>query len=410
VRAAPLPRAVLAAGVALLAGVALGPRGAAAHPMNASAFDAFTTGKDVRVDFRLEAASAVGVLNRSGTPGAPFLAGTIEGHADVLLAYVAARFSVRNDDDACAPEPPGQVLLHPQTSKVLFTVTYRCAGDLDVLTVRSTLFDEEQAPHPIILTLHHQRALERYFLSRSVPEAVIPLPRLAQVLPMADDGSRQFHMATPPPGAFAGRAKVAVGVPVARASAGPGGGFLGLFRGFFGQGILHILGGLDHVLFVISLLIVVRGWRQLAAVVTSFTVAHSLTLGLGALGLVTLPPRFVEPVIALSILYVAVENVVRATPRARLGVTFAFGLVHGFGFSGVLRDLGLPAGQVVPALLGFNLGVETGQLLIVAPLFPLVVWAQGRARLFPRVRVGVNASVALIACWWFAQRAFGVPG
>jgi hypothetical protein len=257
--------------------------------------------------------------------------------------------------------------------------------------LRSLLFHDEGTPHQIIGTFHHQRALEHYFLSPGMPEAVIPLARLAQVMPMAADGSRQVRMATPPPGAF---------IPVQQQ---PSSGF----AHFVKEGVLHILGGIDHILFILSLLIVIRRWRELGAVVTSFTVAHSVTLALGALGVVHISPRIVEPLIALSIIYVAVENVVRLAPRARLGVTFGFGLVHGFGFSSVLRDLGLPRGQLVPALLGFNLGVEAGQLIIVAPLFPLVFWLQGRAAAYRRVRVGVNASVALVAAWWFVQRLVG---
>jgi hypothetical protein len=139
-------------------------------------------------------------------------------------------------------------------------------------------------------------------------------------------------------------------------------------------------------------------------VVTSFTVAHSVTLAVGALGVVRISPLIIEPLIALTIIYVAAENVLRLAPRARLGVTFAFGLVHGFGFSSVLRDLGLQRGQLVPALLGFNLGVELGQLLVVAPLFPLVILLQRRADTYRRVRLSLNASVAVIACWWFVQR------
>jgi hydrogenase/urease accessory protein HupE len=190
----------------------------------------------------------------------------------------------------------------------------------------------------------------------------------------------------------------------ARSRVPTGSGFLAFLAS---RGIFHILGGFDHVLFVIALVSVVASWSQLAKVVTSFTAAHSITLALGALELVRISPRLVEPLIAASILYVGLENVFRESPRARLGVTFGFGLVHGFGFSGVLRDLGLARAQLAPALVGFNLGVEIGQLMIVAPLAPLVWLLRRRGAAYRTFRVGANACVALVAAWWFVQRVSG---
>ena len=385
-RAGALGSAALAV-VAVLAGA---PAGVRAHNYAASAFDAFTNGRDVRVDFRIDATSVIELVNRTSKGKPPIGRAEVEANGGVLLDYVGKNFTLHNGAQACPPALPDTILLHPQIDKAVFTIFLRCADALDVLTLRSTLFHEEETPHQILGTFHHLRALEHYVLSPAIKEAVIPLKRLAQVMPMVADGSRQFRMATPPPGAFDPK-------PAPR----PG------FLHFIGQGVLHILGGIDHLLFVLSLVIVIRAWGQLAAVVTSFTIAHSVTLAAGALGLVRISPRIVEPMIALSIIYVAVENVVRLAPRARLGITFAFGLIHGFGFSSVLRDLGLPRGQLVPALLGFNLGVEAGQLLVVAPLFPLVLWLQRRAPAYRRVRVSVNASVALAGCWWFVTRLVG---
>ena len=165
-----------------------------------------------------------------------------------------------------------------------------------------------------------------------------------------------------------------------------------VFRDYLWQGVLHIWGGIDHVLFVLSLLLVVRRWRELALLVTSFTVAHSITLILGALEIVPLErwlgSAFVESAIALSILYVALENLWLTRghaaigslrqPQRRLVLTFLFGLVHGFGFSSVLRERGLPSADLVPALVAFNLGVELGQLAIVLPVFPIVLWLSRR--------------------------------
>jgi hydrogenase/urease accessory protein HupE len=382
-------------GALFIVGVAVitaAPARARAHAYAASSFDGFTNGRDLRFDFRLDATSVIELHGRAhpGTP--PIAREQIAAHAPLLLDYVARTFTIANGGADCPAALPGSILHHPTIDKVVFTVVYRCAADLDVLTLRSRLFHEEDTPHQIIGTFHHRRALEHYFLSPGAPEAVIPVNRLAQVMPVVADGSRQFRTATPPPGAFA---------PPPRPSS---------FLHFAGQGVLHILGGIDHLLFVLSLVIVIRQWGQLAAVITSFTIAHSLTLAAGALGLARLSPRIVEPMIALSIIYVAIENVVRLAPRARVGVTFAFGLMHGFGFSSVLADLGLQRAQLVPALLGFNLGVEAGQLLVVVPLFPLVLWLQRNAQIYRRTRIGVNASVAVVACVWFVQRLMGSLG
>jgi hydrogenase/urease accessory protein HupE len=173
---------------------------------------------------------------------------------------------------------------------------------------------------------------------------------------------------------------------------------------FIGQGILHIFTGYDHVLFIVTLLLGVATWRQLALIVTAFTAAHSLTLALATLDIVSLPSQIVEPVIAASVLFVAVDAFVRPHARARVLVTFCFGLVHGFGLSSVLRDLGLSGGQLFPALLGFNLGVECGQLAIVAPLFPLILWLRKKPPVYLRTRNVLCASVALLAMCWIVIR------
>jgi hydrogenase/urease accessory protein HupE len=371
---------------ALIGTLLLAAPTARAHTYAASAFEAFTEGSAVRFDFRLDASSVMELSHRAHRDRPPIGRDGIEGEAPLLLSYVGQAFTASNDGAACPPDLTGQVMLHRQSDKVVFSVTYRCPGELDVLTLRSALFHEETTPHQVIGTFHHQRALEHYFFSPGMKEAVIRVKTLAQVMPAAT-GGRQFHMATPPPGAFA------------RPATG--------FGAFVKQGVLHILSGIDHLLFIVSLMIVIRDWKRLAAVVTSFTLAHSVTLAVGALGLVRISPRIVEPMIALTIIYVAAENALRLAPRARLGVTFLFGLVHGFGFSSVLRDLGLERGQLVPALVGFNLGVELGQLLVVAPLFPLVMFLQRRAGAYQRVRLGLNAGVAVVACVWFVQRLMG---
>ena len=176
---------------------------------------------------------------------------------------------------------------------------------------------------------------------------------------------------------------------------------------FFSLGVRHILTGIDHLAFVLALVFAARRLRDLALVVTSFTLAHSVTLALGVFDLVHAPVRLVESLIAASIAWVALENVVRREPRHRAAVTFGFGLLHGLGFSAALRDIGWPPGGVAPALFAFNAGVEAGQLAVVVPAFLVVsLWLRGRASERAVVR-GVSAALACAGVYWLVVRALG---
>ncbi len=174
-------------------------------------------------------------------------------------------------------------------------------------------------------------------------------------------------------------------------------------RRFTKLGVEHIFLGYDHLCFLIALLVVSR-FRELVKIVTSFTVAHSLTLILAALGHVRLPSRLVECAIALTIVYVAVENLWRTQLAYRWKLTSAFGLIHGFGFAGVLSELGLPTAGRVRCLLAFNVGVELGQLAIVALAFPLILLL-GKWRHCTAV---ISIAVGLFGLGWFVERAFGL--
>jgi hydrogenase/urease accessory protein HupE len=173
---------------------------------------------------------------------------------------------------------------------------------------------------------------------------------------------------------------------------------------FVWLGIQHIATGYDHLSFLLGLLIATASLRSLVKVITSFTVAHSITLALATFNLVVLPSRFTESMIALSILYVAVENLTRKKTIDRWKLTFLFGLVHGFGFSNVLREMELPRADLALSLFSFNLGVEIGQVVFVVLLFPLVddLIRSGWTKLRP----AVSAAIGVLAGVWFIQRAF----
>ena len=196
---------------------------------------------------------------------------------------------------------------------------------------------------------------------------------------------------------------------------------LSQFVAFLSEGVSHIGSGIDHLLFLLALLLPAmfvrtkEGLQPVARftdafwnvfkIVTAFTVAHSVTLSLAALQVVTLPSRWVETAIAASVLLAAVNNIYPMVQRRLWLVAFIFGLIHGFGFASVLLDMGLPRDALVLSLLGFNLGVELGQILVVIIFFLLVYFVR-TTRFYRRVVVPAgSALIALIAVVWILERA-----
>lgn len=181
------------------------------------------------------------------------------------------------------------------------------------------------------------------------------------------------------------------------------------FWSFLKLGVEHILTGYDHLLFLCGLLVACRRFSTAAKIITCFTVAHSLTLALAALDVVSLPGRVVEPLIAASIVFVGVENVLRrGEPGWRWALTFALGLVHGFGFAGALKEAGLGSGgaALLVPLFSFNLGVELGQAGVAVVLLPLL-WKLREVPAFERYgRNVISAVIALAGAWWFVTRLF----
>jgi hydrogenase/urease accessory protein HupE len=196
-------------------------------------------------------------------------------------------------------------------------------------------------------------------------------------------------------------------VPITAEAEAPGTPPLPGFRAYLRLGVEHILTGVDHLLFLLGLLVVCRRLRTVAGVVTCFTAAHSITLALAALGLVTLPGRVVEPLIAATIVIVGVENLTRGDePKGRWLLTFAFGLVHGLGFAAALQNIGLGANgtSIVGPLVAFNLGVELGQLAVAVPLLALL-WKLRRLPPFARHGARVTSLIVVgFGIVWLVQR------
>jgi hydrogenase/urease accessory protein HupE len=189
------------------------------------------------------------------------------------------------------------------------------------------------------------------------------------------------------------------------ASSGPGGRTGQLWR-YLWLGLTHIVPfGLDHILFVTALFLLSSRWKPLLFQVTAFTVAHSVTLALATLGLIELSSSIVEPLIALSIVAVALENLWHETLQTwRLLVVFAFGLLHGLGFAGVLSELGLPERGLVLALVSFNVGVELGQLVVVALALGLTIRWRDEPWFRRRVVVPGSLAIAAVALYWTIDR------
>lgn len=180
-----------------------------------------------------------------------------------------------------------------------------------------------------------------------------------------------------------------------------------IFRNYIVIGFEHIVPkGVDHILFVTGLFLLSPSWRALLWQVTAFTVAHTITLALSMLGWVQLPAAVVEPLIAASIVYVCVENLFhQRLTRWRSLVVFAFGLLHGLGFASVLTDVGLSPGHFVSGLIGFNLGVELGQLTVLAACFLLLgLWFRHRSWYRRVIAIPASLAIALVGSYWLVER------
>jgi hypothetical protein len=254
---------------------------------------------------------------------------------DALAHLVRRHVTVTADGRPCAPVPGVVQPPAPGRSTVTLVVQYACATPVRTLVLTDDLFVALGRDHHTITRVEWSGGHQQV---------------------MFDPERRE--------------ARIEIGVPNAPADGAAVHGAIG----FFSLGLEHILTGFDHVLFLLALILGGGSIKSLLGIVTAFTIAHSTTLGLAALDVVRPPERFVEPLIALSIAYVAIENIVaRRQPVRRSLASFFFGLVHGFGFAGALLDLGLPSSAVVSSLLFFNLGVEVGQAMIVALLFPALL-------------------------------------
>lgn len=191
------------------------------------------------------------------------------------------------------------------------------------------------------------------------------------------------------------------------------GGLFATIKQFVGLGVPHVLLGFDHVLFILAIHLIVRKWKDIFIVVTSFTIAHSITLILASLGFITVTSRVVEPFIAFTIVYTAVRNIIimkqqrteEQVLKERWVSAFGFGLIHGLGFAGALAAIEIPKAYFIPALLAFNVGVEIGQLIVIALFVSFLLFIKKRGWLL-EVVYGLSGAITVIASIWMIQRIF----
>jgi len=286
---------------------------------------------------------------------------------DALAGIVSRHITISADGHPCAALPASVQPPAPDRSSIVIVIHYACAAPVGVLVLRDELFVALGRDHHTLANVEWSGGGEQILFDPDRREA------------------RVVVGASPP------------GTP-ATGSAG------GNALAFFELGIEHILVGFDHVLFVFALMLRGGRIRSLLLIITAFTVAHSITLGLAVLDVVRPPAWIVEPLIAASIAYVALENIfmARAVSRRWL-VSLLFGLVHGFGFAGALLEIGLPGDRLFSSLLFFNLGVETGQAMIIALLFPALRWLS-RFAWEPRAVTSLSVVVLVVALGLLAER------
>ena len=279
-----------------------------------------------------------------------------------LLQAISEKIQIESDGKVCTPAE-GNVA--PPTASAITlsaTVNFTCAGTIGQLRISDALPDVLGADHHTIALIVWTGGSHSHAFSTESREARINVTKAAT----AENSSASF----------------------------------------FVLGIEHILTGYDHLLFLLVLILRGGSLVQLLKIITAFTLAHSVTLGLAAFDVVTLPGALVEAVIALSIAYVAAENLFpKYAISRRWTVSFLFGLVHGFGFSSVLKEIGLPRDNLLLSLLNFNLGVEAGQAAVVLLLVPILMHIRQRSW-EPKLVVTLSAIVLVVGLALFVERAF----
>jgi len=335
---------------------------ALAHKTSLTSTEIAVSRKKVTLRLKMSAHDLAVALGIKTDLVTPVLETAFEERSDVLVRYLRERLSILAQNRPCPSKPPN-VDYSQLPEDLLLVLEYNCPVPVELFTVNYLLFFDIDSSHRSLGRLTLPGGEEQFLFDRS-------LTRL------------ELEVTKPPVLSWTSR-----------------------FGRVFILGLEHILIGYDHILFLLALIIVSAHFWQMIKVASAFTVAHSITLALAWYGIVELPSRIVESAIAISIAYVAFENIVRQRFGHRWLLAGSFGLVHGLGFYSALRDLGLGQTDMATTLLAFNLGVEAGQIAFIAMVSIPLVWWRRQEWYRPSVRAW-SVVILLVASWWVIERVF----
>ena len=281
-----------------------------------------------------------------------------------ILAYLDKHLAVTGGGAGCRPNDPA---ILPDGDGIVYRNSFACANTAGTIVYRSTVLTERD---------------------KAARQVVLIAQGGAEAKALLDAEMTTVALSAPP-------------------------SLISTMQRYLFTGVEHIFLGYDHIAFLIAVVLWARRLMPVVKIVTAFTIAHSATLSLAALDVLVIPSRIVEPAIAGSIVFVAVENFFSRDVDKRWRVAFLFGLVHGFGFAGALREIGLPQDAILPALAAFNIGVEVGQIAIVALMLPVLVLldrltaagCEEPARA-ARLVYAMSAMIALLGSYWLLTRVF----
>lgn len=367
----------------VLALLMLAPAGAMAHKASDAYLSLRIRGADVAAQWDIALRDLDFVLQLDGDGDGAIRWGEVSAQRAAIEAYALGHLRVAGDGRAC-PLAAHDLLIddHSDGAYAVLMLAGRCAAPPQRLDLDYTLFDQTDPLHRGLVRLEAGQTRTTLILGGNTPRKSIALQGQPDRSPIAQ------------------------------------------IRDFTQSGIWHIWTGFDHLLFLISLLLpavlrreggrwVVQESFQAALVdvikiVSAFTLAHSLTLAMAALGVISLPSRLTESMIAASVVLAAINNVWPMVTARLWAVAFLFGLIHGFGFANVLRDMALDRGGLLLTLFSFNLGVELGQIAVVAAVMPLAWMMRARPVYRRGVMLAGSGAIAAVAMMWLIERAFDV--
>lgn len=326
-----------------------------AHDTKIARGDISVKNKQVLFDLQLSAQDLGEALHIGQKGNRPDAAVLVASHADIVGRYLDAKIKISMADMACTLAPPTLTVSNDKR-ELKASLRYDCRAGPGPVLINYRLYDDIDPKHRAMGTATSAGQSQEFFFDRTVTSLDL------------EHRSR-----------------------------------LSVFWNIFKLGVEHILIGYDHLLFLFALIMVKARLLAIVKIITAFTIAHSITLAAAWFGAITPSPRLVEVFIALSIAYVSLENIFGTGKVPRWQTSGAFGLIHGLGFFSVLKDLGLEGAGILTTLVAFNLGVEAGQLAVVALLIlPLIWW--WKTTTYPMVMNILSAMTLLIALWWTGQR------